>query len=137
MFSSGSTNRAYIGTSGWSYDHWKEVFYEKGCSKSNWLKFYAKYFDSVELNSSFYRSIPYATYENWREITPNGFIWSVKANRYIRGADPRARWMAAGLPADRQRAQSGKLPCSDALARQGMALDEVSAAIHADAQASA
>jgi uncharacterized protein YecE (DUF72 family) len=83
MFSSGSTNRVYIGTSGWSYDHWKEVFYEKGCSKSNWLKFYGKYFDSVELNSSFYRSIPYRTYENWRGITPNGFIWSVKANRYI------------------------------------------------------
>ena len=54
-----------------------------------------------------------------------------------RGADPRARRMGAGLPADIRRAQSGQVPCSDALARQGKVLDEVSAAIHADAQASA
>jgi len=39
-----------------------------------------------------------------------------------RGADPRARWMGAGLPADIRRAQSGQVPCSDALARQRMAL---------------
>ncbi len=45
--------------------------------------------------------------------------------------------MGAGLPADIRRAQSGQVPCSDALARQGMALDVVSAAILADAQASA
>jgi len=45
-----------------------------------------------------------------------------------RDANPRARWMAAGLPADRQRAQSGPVPCSGAK-RRGMALDEVSAAI--------
>jgi len=50
-----------------------------------------------------------------------------------RGADPRARRMGAGLPADIRRAQSGQVPCSDALARQGKVLDEVSAAIHADA----
>jgi len=54
-----------------------------------------------------------------------------------RGADPRARRVAAGLPAGMRRAQSGQVPCSDALARQGKVLDEVSAAILADAQASA
>jgi len=42
--------------------------------------------------------------------------------QYNRGADPRARWMGAGLPADIRRAQSGQVPCSDALARQRMAL---------------
>ena len=56
---------------------------------------------------------------------------------FNRGADPRARWLGAGLPADIRRAQSGQVPCSDALARQGKVLDEVSAAILADAQASA
>jgi len=54
-----------------------------------------------------------------------------------RGADPRARRVAAGLPAGKRRAQSGQVSCSVALARQGTALDEVSAAIHGDAQASA
>ena len=54
-----------------------------------------------------------------------------------RGADPRARQMGAGWPADMRRAQSGQVPCSEALARRGNVLDEVSAAILADAQASA
>jgi len=75
--------KIYIGTSGWNYDHWKEVFYEKGCSKSNWLQFYAKHFNSVEVNATFYRSLSYKTYETWKEKTPHGFIWSVKANRFI------------------------------------------------------
>lgn len=76
-------NRIYIGTSGWNYDHWKEVFYKKGCSKSKWLECYAEHFNSVEVNATFYRSVTPKTCEAWREKTPKGFIWSVKANRYI------------------------------------------------------
>jgi uncharacterized protein YecE (DUF72 family) len=76
-------NKIHVGTSGWNYDHWKEVFYDRGCSKSHWLKFYAERFNSVEVNATFYRSMSRKTYETWREKTPNGFVWSVKANRYI------------------------------------------------------
>ena len=76
-------NKVHIGTSGWNYDHWKELFYKKDCPKSKWLQFYAEYFDTVEVNATFYRSMSYKTYENWREKTPNGFIFAVKANRYI------------------------------------------------------
>lgn len=83
MILSQMRNKIHIGTSGWNYDHWKEIFYEKSCPKSQWLKFYAKHFNSVEVNATFYRSMSHRTYENWKEKTPNGFIWSVKANRYI------------------------------------------------------
>jgi uncharacterized protein YecE (DUF72 family) len=76
-------NKIHIGTSGWNYDHWKEVFYEKRCPKSQWLKFYTTYFNSVEVNATFYRSMSHKTYETWRQNTPQEFIWSVKANRYI------------------------------------------------------
>ena len=77
------SNRIYVGTSGWNYDHWKEVFYESGCPKSKWLQFYAKHFASVEVNATFYHSMKPRTFENWRNNTPDGFIWAVKSNRYI------------------------------------------------------
>jgi uncharacterized protein YecE (DUF72 family) len=73
----------YIGTSGWTYDHWREVFYPKDCPKAKWLDFYTRHYGTVELNASFYRLPKPQTFENWRERTPDNFLWAVKANRYI------------------------------------------------------
>jgi len=77
------TSKIYIGTSGWNYKHWKELFYPAGCPKTKWLEFYAKHYGTVELNASFYRLPKPQTFENWRKRTPDNFIWSVKASRYI------------------------------------------------------
>ena len=77
------SKRVYIGTSGWSYKHWKEVFYPPGLPASKWLDFYAKHFDSVEVNSSFYRLPKRETFESWHKKTPQGFIFAPKASRYI------------------------------------------------------
>ena len=76
-------DRIYIGTSGWNYDHWKGVFYTEDCPRSKWLEFYARRFISVEVNSTFYRSMKPKTFENWWKRTPDGFLWAVKASRYI------------------------------------------------------
>jgi uncharacterized protein YecE (DUF72 family) len=75
--------QAYIGTSGWNYKHWSEIFYPKDCPQSKWLEFYANQFGTVELNASFYRLPKPQTFENWRDRTPDNFLWAVKANRYI------------------------------------------------------
>ncbi len=75
--------RIYIGTSGWIYNHWAEVFYPKDCPKGRWLEFYAGHFSTVELNASFYRLPKPKTFENWRQRTPDDFLWAVKASRYI------------------------------------------------------
>jgi len=75
--------KIYIGTSGWNYNHWGEIFYPKDCPKSKWLEFYANQFGTVELNASFYRLPKPQTFENWRKRTPDNFLWSVKASRYI------------------------------------------------------
>ena len=48
--------RVLIGTSGYSYDHWRGRFYPQGLSKRNWLSFYARQFETVEINASFYRN---------------------------------------------------------------------------------
>jgi len=73
----------YIGTSGWNYEHWKEIFYPPDCPKSKWLEFYAQHYGTVELNASFYRLPKPQTFENWRTKTPDNFLWAVKANKYI------------------------------------------------------
>jgi uncharacterized protein YecE (DUF72 family) len=75
--------RIFIGTSGWVYNHWTEVFYPKDCPKARWLEFYAGHFNTVELNASFYRLPKPQAFENWRNRTPEGFLWVVKASRYI------------------------------------------------------
>ncbi len=76
-------NRAYIGTSGWNYNHWIDVFYPKGLPSSKWLGFYAQHFDTVEINFSFYRLPERETFEKWQKETPKDFTFAVKASRYI------------------------------------------------------
>ena len=73
----------YIGTSGWNYEHWKNIFYPTTYTKSRWLQFYAQNFSTVEVNTTFYRLPKAEIFENWRRVTPEGFLWAVKANRYI------------------------------------------------------
>jgi len=82
-----------IGTSGWNYQHWKGLFYPPNCRQSEWLEYYVEHFDTVELNATFYGLPKLKTFENWRLRTPDGFLWAVKANKYIthikRLKDPR------------------------------------------------
>lgn len=73
----------YIGTSGWSYKHWKDVFYPSDLNEKAYLKFYSEYFSTVEINSSFYHFLNPETIDKWTDIVPNDFIFSVKANRHI------------------------------------------------------
>jgi len=72
-----------IGTSGWTYAHWKGIFYPDDRPRTKWLEYYAQEFDTVELNASFYRLPKEATFTNWFKRTPEGFLWAVKASRYI------------------------------------------------------
>jgi len=79
----GGEAKLYIGTSGWSYKHWKGPFYPAEVPQKKWLEFYAETFSTVEINSSFYRLPKRETFESWRERTPAAFIFAVKASRYI------------------------------------------------------
>jgi len=72
----------YIGTSGWSYPHWRDCFYQ-GIPRKNWLKFYAERFSTLEINASFYRLQTPETFRKWYEQTPAGFRFALKANRYL------------------------------------------------------
>ncbi len=72
-----------IGTSGWHYPHWRGVFYPEKLPTSKWLDYYTQHFDTVELNSTFYR-LPVTTgLEIWRESTPKGFTFAAKGSRFL------------------------------------------------------
>lgn len=73
----------YIGTSGWHYDHWRDRFYPEELSKAKWLEFYAGHFNTVELNSSFYRLPSEAAFANWYRSSPVNFTFAVKVSRFI------------------------------------------------------
>src|SRR5579864_2751739 len=72
-----------IGTSGWHYKHWKGTFYPADLPASQMLSYYQQYFDSVEINNSFYRLPKPGMFAAWREATPAGFLFAVKASRFL------------------------------------------------------
>lgn len=73
----------HIGTSGWQYKHWKGVFYPAELRLQDWLEHYARQFDCVEVNSSFYGMPAESSIVKWCECVPQEFIFSVKAPRRI------------------------------------------------------
>lgn len=76
-------SKVYIGTSGWSYNHWLENFYPKNLSNKKWLEHYSKNLKTVELNASFYHLPTPQVFTNWYKNTPKNFLFSVKASRFI------------------------------------------------------
>jgi uncharacterized protein YecE (DUF72 family) len=74
--------RLRIGCSGWNYDSWREPVYG-GAAPARWLGLYARRFDTVEVNATFYRLPRRAAVERWVEQTPDGFVFAVKASRYL------------------------------------------------------
>src|SRR4030042_2145162 len=76
--------KAYIGTSGFSYLHWGNgIFYSKDLPQARWFEYYCRYFDSVELNVSFYRLPKKEVFASWREEAGEKFAFSVKGSRFI------------------------------------------------------
>jgi uncharacterized protein YecE (DUF72 family) len=73
----------FVGTSGFSYDSWKGIFYPEGIKSEEMLPFYARTFATVEINSTFYHVPAEKTIERWRGVTPPSFVFAVKGSRYI------------------------------------------------------
>ena len=72
-----------IGCSGWNYDDWRGRLYPEGLGKPRWLERYAQCFDTVEVNSTFYRLASREATRRWAEQTPPGFVFAAKASRYL------------------------------------------------------
>jgi uncharacterized protein YecE (DUF72 family) len=72
-----------IGCSGWNYSHWRERVYPEGLPPRLWLEHYATLFDTVEINTTFYRLPNRSAVANWVVQSPTGFLFAVKASRYL------------------------------------------------------
>lgn len=75
--------RWVIGCSGFHYREWKGVFYPDDLPQRRWFEYYASQFDTLELNTTFYRFPRLKTLQKWYDASPTGFIFSVKAPRLI------------------------------------------------------
>ena len=78
-----ATDAIWIGTSGWSYDHWDGVLFEAGTPADEQLAAYADSFDTVEVDNTFYQLPDEGTLEAWEETAPDGFQFAIQASRYI------------------------------------------------------
>jgi uncharacterized protein YecE (DUF72 family) len=74
--------RLHIGTSGWMYPSWGPILYE-GVPRARWLAHAARVFTGLEVNATFYRQQSADTFRRWRDETPDGFRFAIKAHRFI------------------------------------------------------
>lgn len=75
--------KVHVGTSGYSYQHWREVFYPKGGPQKRRLDYYAEHFGTVELNVTFYRLPSPQIFEKWKDRTPKQFRFAIKGWRMV------------------------------------------------------
>src|SRR5579859_1903304 len=72
-----------IGVSGWSYKEWRGGFYPQALPQRQQLSYAASQFNSIEINGTFYGAQKAATFERWRDETPDDFVFAVKGPRLI------------------------------------------------------
>jgi uncharacterized protein YecE (DUF72 family) len=65
------------------YRHWRGLLYPEGLPQRRWLERYVRFFDTVEMNATFYRLPTPETVERWRDLVPRGFVFAVKGSRYL------------------------------------------------------
>ncbi|MBL7706683.1 MAG: DUF72 domain-containing protein [Taibaiella sp.] len=73
----------YIGCSGFYYKEWKALFYPEGLPQKDWFKFYCRHFNTIEINSSFYRKPSLSSLQKWYAESPPDFLFSMKAPRLV------------------------------------------------------
>jgi len=73
----------FIGCSGFTYPHWRGVFYPENIPQTRWFGYYCSVFSSLELNVTFYRLLKPETFESWNRHSPDNFTFCVKGSRYI------------------------------------------------------
>lgn len=76
-------SKIFIGTSGYSYSGWEDVFYPRDLDRKKQLEYYSQRLKTVEINSSFYHLPSLKTFQSWRKKTPKNFIFALKSSRYI------------------------------------------------------
>ncbi|MGE0611980.1 MAG: DUF72 domain-containing protein [Hyphomicrobiales bacterium] len=72
----------YVGIGGWTYEPWRGLFYPQGLARKRELEYASRALTSIEINATYYFTFKPASWAKWRDETPEGFVFSVKASRY-------------------------------------------------------
>lgn len=80
-----------VGIGGWTYAPWRHTFYPQGLVSRRELEYASRRFSTIEINGTFYGARRAAEYAQWREQTPDGFVFSVKAPQHITQRGPLAK----------------------------------------------
>lgn len=98
------TNRIRVGVGGWTFEPWRNNFYPAGLPHSRELQYASRQLSAIEVNGTFYSTFKPATFAKWRDETPEGFVFALKAHRFtthrreLAGAgDGIARFIGSGL----------------------------------------
>src|SRR5579863_9613715 len=76
------TGKIRIGIGGWTYAPWRSVFYPDGLLQKRELEYASRQLTSIEINGTYYSTFKPDTWAKWRDETPDGFVFAVKASRY-------------------------------------------------------
>jgi uncharacterized protein YecE (DUF72 family) len=90
--------RIRVGVGGWTYQPWRGSFFPKGLPQHQELSYASRHLTAIEVNGTYYRTLKPASFAAWREQTPDGFLFSLKANRF---ATNRKLLATAGEPIER------------------------------------
>lgn len=74
--------RIFAGVGGWTFEPWRGVFYPRGLPHKRELEFAARALSAIEINGTYYSGFSRATWARWRDATPDGFVFTVKASRF-------------------------------------------------------
>ena len=75
--------KVFVGVGGWNFAPWRDNFYPKGLTQARELHYASRQLSSIEINSTFYGLQKPATFQKWHDETPDGFVFSVKAPRFV------------------------------------------------------
>jgi uncharacterized protein YecE (DUF72 family) len=75
--------KIFVGVGGWNFAPWRGTFYPKGLTQARELHYASRELTSIEINSTFYGLQKPATFQKWHDETPDGFVFSVKAPRFV------------------------------------------------------
>jgi uncharacterized protein YecE (DUF72 family) len=98
------THPIHVGIGGWTFEPWRGVFYPEGLVQKRELEYAASKLTSIEINGTYYSTFKSDSWKKWRDETPDGFVFSVKASRYCtnrkvlsEGADSFDKFLSQGL----------------------------------------
>jgi uncharacterized protein YecE (DUF72 family) len=103
--------KIYVGIGGWNFAPWRGSFYPKGLKQSEELHYASRQLTSIEINSTFYGLQKPATFQKWHDDTPDGFVFSLKAPRFVM----HRKDLASAKPSLDRFLQSGLLNLGDKL----------------------